>query len=184
MEQVFSTYKIDKSQVSNDTTHIQFDGRALKLLRLNQVIYLANDRNYPGTIIGITSYGHNLDENSPTIRHPKGLKVKLRPHQLTSIYAMRDLEKQGNIIIDRPDITSGLYQTVRYKLNDTEDFTNSTYVIRIAELWLIRIAYTGRRRPRTAGLRQRRVHDSRNFSPPRRGWRNRHLYRALLRRLP
>ena len=59
---------------------------------------------------------YNLDENSPAIKHPKGLKIKLRPHQLTSICAMRELEKQGTIMIDKPDITSGLYNTVKWNL--------------------------------------------------------------------
>ncbi|XWV24631.1 NAD-dependent DNA ligase [Tupanvirus deep ocean] len=72
---------------------------------------------------------YDLDENSPTIKHPKGLKVKLRPHQLTSIAAMRELEKQGSIVIDKPDIASGLYTTVRFILKDVEEFTGSTFVV-------------------------------------------------------
>jgi hypothetical protein len=70
-----------------------------------------------------------LDENFPTVKHPKGLKIKLRAHQLTSIAAMRELEKQGSIIIDKPDIASGLYTAVRYILKDTDEFTGSTFVI-------------------------------------------------------
>ncbi|XWV25868.1 NAD-dependent DNA ligase [Tupanvirus soda lake] len=72
---------------------------------------------------------YDLDENSPTIKHPKGLKIKLRPHQLTSIAAMRELEKQGSIVIDKPDIASGLYTTVRFILKDIEEFTGSTFVV-------------------------------------------------------
>ncbi len=72
---------------------------------------------------------YDLNEQSAIIRHPKGLKIKLRPHQLTSIAAMRELEKQGTIVIDKPDITSGLYSTVRFTLKDVEEFTGSTFII-------------------------------------------------------
>lgn len=72
---------------------------------------------------------YNLDETSPTIKHPNGLKIKLRPHQLTSIAAMRELEKQGSIIIDKPNIASGLYSSVRHTIKDIEEFTESTFVI-------------------------------------------------------
>uniref|UniRef100_A0A6C0LQW1 RING-type domain-containing protein n=1 Tax=viral metagenome TaxID=1070528 RepID=A0A6C0LQW1_9ZZZZ len=71
----------------------------------------------------------NLNENSPTIKQPQGLEVKLRAHQLTSIAAMRELEKQSNIIIDRPTTNSDLYRTIYYRLNDIEEFVNSTYII-------------------------------------------------------
>ena len=72
---------------------------------------------------------YDLDENSPTIKHPKGLKVKLRPHQLTVIAAMRELEKQGSTVIDRPDIASPLYQSVQMKLRNIGEFENSTFVL-------------------------------------------------------
>ena len=72
---------------------------------------------------------NELDESSPAIRQPKGLKVKLRPHQLTTVAAMQSLEEQSNIIIDRPSTTSGLYQTVKYKVTDMDEFTSSTFVI-------------------------------------------------------
>jgi SNF2 family DNA or RNA helicase len=72
---------------------------------------------------------YDLDEDSPKIKQPVGLKVKLRPHQLTSIAAMRELEKQSTILIDKPDITSGLYNTVKTKLIDVDEFTGSTFVI-------------------------------------------------------
>lgn len=72
---------------------------------------------------------YNLDENSPTIKQPKGLKIKLRQHQLTSICAMNELEKQGTIIIDKPDLDSGLYHTIKYKMTDIEEFTGSTFVM-------------------------------------------------------
>jgi SNF2 family DNA or RNA helicase len=72
---------------------------------------------------------YNLDENSATVKHPKGLKIKLKPHQLTVIAAMRELEKQGTILIDKPDVASGLYNTVKFKLNDVTEFTGSTFVV-------------------------------------------------------
>ena len=72
---------------------------------------------------------YELDETDPAIKQPKGLKVKLRPHQLTIISAMRELENQASIVIDKPSITSGLYSTVKFKLQDVNDFTDSTFVI-------------------------------------------------------
>jgi hypothetical protein len=41
-----------------------------------------------------------LDETSEAIKQPKDIKIKLRPHQLTSIKAMSDLEDYGLIKID------------------------------------------------------------------------------------
>lgn len=72
---------------------------------------------------------YDLDENSTTIKQPKGLKIKLRPHQLTSIAAMRELENQGTVIIDKPDQASGLYHSVKYRLTDITEFTGSTFII-------------------------------------------------------
>ena len=73
---------------------------------------------------------YNLDENSPTLKkQPKGLKVKLRPHQLTSVAAMKTLENQGTVVIDKPDITSPLYQSVKMRMNDVDEFTNATFVL-------------------------------------------------------
>lgn len=72
---------------------------------------------------------NNLDETSPAIKQPRGLKIKLRPHQLTSVYAMLELEKQGTIIIDKPEITSGLYSAIKWNLRDATEFTNSTFII-------------------------------------------------------
>ncbi len=72
---------------------------------------------------------NNLDENSPSIKQPKGLKIKLRPHQLTCVSAMRELEKQSNIIIDKPEIGSGIYHSIKYKIKDLADFTDSTFVL-------------------------------------------------------
>src|SRR5579863_533238 len=73
---------------------------------------------------------HSLDETSKTIKQPDGFKkVKLRPHQLTSIAAMRDLETESSIVIDKPDISSGLYSIVRLRISDINEFTGSTYVI-------------------------------------------------------
>lgn len=72
---------------------------------------------------------NGLDENSPKIKQPKGLGVKLRPHQLTSIAAMRELEKQSSIIVDRPEPTSGLHATIRNRIPDINEFSNSTFVI-------------------------------------------------------
>lgn len=73
---------------------------------------------------------YNLDENSPTLKkQPKGLKVKLRPHQLTSVKAMLTLEENGTVVIDKPDITTPLYQSIKHKINDTNEMTQSTFVL-------------------------------------------------------
>lgn len=70
-----------------------------------------------------------LDETCPMVKQPKGLKVKLRPHQLTSICAMKSLETQGSIVIDKPTIDSGLYTTVRSVVRDVNEFTGSTFIL-------------------------------------------------------
>jgi len=72
---------------------------------------------------------YQLDENSAAIKQPKGLKIRLRPHQLTSIAAMRRLEQDSSIVVDMPTVNSKLYQSVRHKIHDAEDFTRSTFVI-------------------------------------------------------
>ena len=72
---------------------------------------------------------YDLNETSATIKQPAGLKVKLRQHQLTSIAAMRELETQSSIIINKPTVGSGLYQTIRGRISSIEEFTESTYII-------------------------------------------------------
>jgi len=47
------------------------------------------------------TYCH-LNENSPSIRQPNGLHIKLRPHQLTTVAAMLDIESKSSIVIDKP----------------------------------------------------------------------------------
>lgn len=70
-----------------------------------------------------------LDENSPKAKQPKGLKIKLKNHQLTCLAAMLELEKQGSIIIDQPSVESCLYQAVRHCMTDLEEITSSTFVL-------------------------------------------------------
>jgi len=70
-----------------------------------------------------------LTEKSQTIKQPKGLDIKLRPHQLTSVAAMMELENKSHIIIDNPNIGSKLYNSIRHELNDVYEFTESTYLI-------------------------------------------------------
>src|SRR5579872_4462097 len=70
-----------------------------------------------------------LDETSPSIPQPRGLKIRLRPHQLTSICAMRNLERESTIIIDRPDETSKLWPTMRNRISDVEELKLSTFVV-------------------------------------------------------
>ena len=72
---------------------------------------------------------YNLDENDPTIKQPKGLKIKLKPHQLTSIAAMRQLEKEGSMIINNPDQDSGLYKCLCSKINDDSEIVDSSFTI-------------------------------------------------------
>lgn len=70
-----------------------------------------------------------LDENSPVIPQPHGLKIKLRPHQLTSLASMRSLERDSTIIIDHPDEQSKLWPTMRGRISDVNDLKESTFVI-------------------------------------------------------
>ncbi len=59
-----------------------------------------------------------LTENDQKITHPKGLKIKLKNHQLTSIYAMDKLEQTGKI--DR-NIKSSIYKFQIYS-EDTRSY--------------------------------------------------------------
>ncbi|QGR54143.1 helicase [Moumouvirus maliensis] len=70
-----------------------------------------------------------LNEESPKIRQPKGFKIKLKDHQRTSICAMIELEKQGTIVIDRPEFGSDFYHVVKYRVNDVDEFSNSTFIL-------------------------------------------------------
>jgi len=40
-----------------------------------------------------------LDENAPRAGQPKALAIKLKPHQLATIHALRQIEKDGKIVI-------------------------------------------------------------------------------------
>jgi hypothetical protein len=72
---------------------------------------------------------HELDENSKTIKHPPGLSIKLRAHQLTSITAMIELENQSTIMIDQPKMGTGMYSTARCKMSDDREISGSTFMI-------------------------------------------------------
>lgn len=67
MTQAFSTYKIFKHSIADKLVALEFHGRALTLLKLDQVIYLTENDNYPAKIIRIVAYGHNFDEISPAM---------------------------------------------------------------------------------------------------------------------
>ena len=69
---------------------------------------------------------YELDEKSNTISQPDGIHVKLRPHQLTSIAAMIELENKPSIIIDRPGFKDG-FDYLRYRSDDY--FDDSTLII-------------------------------------------------------
>ena len=66
MEQVFSVYKIESNQII-EKNQVVFHGRALKLLKQGQTIYLTNNHGALGKIIGIVSYGHTLEEIEPVM---------------------------------------------------------------------------------------------------------------------
>ena len=57
---------------------------------------------------------NNLTENSPMAEQPVGLSTKLKPHQLTSIHAMLEMERNGKVDIIRPDKSSGICRFIRY----------------------------------------------------------------------
>lgn len=70
-----------------------------------------------------------LDSDSNAVKQPRGLRIRLRNHQLTAIAAMLELENNCSIIIDRPDTNTGLYQTVRHIVTDVDEFTMGTYTM-------------------------------------------------------
>lgn len=60
----FWVYKVEKSQ-SSKNHEIQLHGRAMKLLKLKQPVYLTNDHYLHGEIVKIVSYGQSFDEIEP-----------------------------------------------------------------------------------------------------------------------
>lgn len=72
---------------------------------------------------------NNLDESCPKIKQPSGLKVVLKPHQLTAIYAMSELEENGSIIIDQPEPNDIIYHILKARLNDTVELSQSTFFL-------------------------------------------------------
>lgn len=72
---------------------------------------------------------YDLDETSRMVKQPAGLKIKLKPHQLTSIAAMRELETNSSIVIDQPQIGSEFYNVVRYRVPDLSELTGSTFTL-------------------------------------------------------
>ena len=67
---------------------------------------------------------YDLNETSKTIKQPSGLKIKLKQHQLTSIAAMRELESNSSIVVDQPQIGSGLYNVVKYRIADLDELSD------------------------------------------------------------
>jgi SNF2 family DNA or RNA helicase len=72
---------------------------------------------------------NNLTDEYPKVTQPKGMKIKLKPHQLTSIAAMRELETEGKIIIDQPDDHAPISYEMRYVVRDPDEVRNSTFII-------------------------------------------------------
>jgi hypothetical protein len=74
---------------------------------------------------------NNLDEESKKIkRSPKNLNIKLKPHQLTAIAAMREIEKNGNIIINSDSLYSDLsYNAQRNTSVKVHDEEPRTYIL-------------------------------------------------------
>lgn len=70
---------------------------------------------------------NKLDEDSERIKQPKGLKIELKPHQAASVYAMRQIEQKGSIVIENPDITSDFYQIV--STVSMKEFSKSVFKI-------------------------------------------------------
>lgn len=71
----------------------------------------------------------NLKDSSDKIKQPKELKIKLYPHQLTSIAAMSNLEKLGSIIIDKPPLSSELFSLSQKNIHDIDEYQNSKFTI-------------------------------------------------------
>lgn len=70
---------------------------------------------------------NELDEDSPRCKQPKGLKIKLKPHQLSSIEAMLTMEENSSVIIENPDITSPIYPVARKRVTSIEEFMESSF---------------------------------------------------------
>jgi SNF2 family DNA or RNA helicase len=72
---------------------------------------------------------NNLTDEYPKVSQPKGMRIKLKPHQLTSIAAMRELETEGKIIIDQPNDDAPISYEMRYIVRDIEEVRNSTFIV-------------------------------------------------------
>ena len=73
---------------------------------------------------------YDLDEEAPRIIQPKGLgNVKLKPHQLTILKAMLEVEEHGCFIIDTPDVTSELFKSMKSIIQDEDEITTSIFKI-------------------------------------------------------
>jgi SNF2 family DNA or RNA helicase len=78
-----------------------------------------------------------LDENAPRIIQPSNLKIKLKNHQYTSIYAMNQLETQGTIdktikssIYKFNIYTEELYQNSYWLPSEAKNFRNIDYTVK------------------------------------------------------
>src|ERR1700747_2799040 len=73
---------------------------------------------------------YELDASSPRIKQQNGLKngIKFKPHQLSSIKAMHNLENESCIKIVNPDDNTPLYRIIRSYVN-YDKFVKSTFEI-------------------------------------------------------
>lgn len=71
---------------------------------------------------------NNLNHESNRASQPKGLKIKLRNHQLTSIAAMLEFESQSCVLIDKLSEISPLGNMIyNRRVCDLNQFRNSTF---------------------------------------------------------
>lgn len=81
----------------------------------------------------VNTNGWRLDATSPRIKQPDEIKIKLKNNQLACIYAMQEIEKTGNIIIDKPPVSSNLVnyvqRTANNGFNTITDITKSTFYL-------------------------------------------------------
>ncbi len=81
----------------------------------------------------VNTKGWRLDETSPRVKQPSSINIQLKYNQLACIYAMQEIEKSGNIIIDKPNEDSDLVKFIQRipnnGFNTVNDITKSTFYL-------------------------------------------------------
>jgi len=85
---------------------------------------------------------NNLNQNFPKIEQPKKLKIKLKEHQKTSIYAMNELEQKGELKVNMNSCVNHGVIIQRSERDSNPRYFSTTYLDRLRENNFQDIEYT------------------------------------------